>query len=160
MDLATAILESWDRNRRIVKAVADRIDDTNRNALPSPDGWPIIEHLAHIHEVRRFHLDQLDEDGANSLPRPSASGYEDLDLNVLRGMLDESAGAVRKAMKEALDEGRVQCGGYDHPLFFLEHLIWHEGWHIALIFLALRLAGQDPPEEWSESRVWGEWRTD
>ena len=75
-------------------------------------------------------------------------------------MLDDSASAVRQALAEALQEGRVKVGGYDHPVFFLQHLVFHEGWHIALIFLAFRLAGQEIPEEWEEARVWGEWRTD
>jgi hypothetical protein len=37
-------------------------------------------------------------------------------------------------------------------------MIWHEGWHVGLIFLALRLAGEEPKQEWEEANVWGEWR--
>ena len=38
--------------------------------------------------------------------------------------------------------------------------IWHDGWHVGLIFLGLRLNGQEPPEEWEEPNVWGQWRTE
>ena len=30
----------------------------------------------------------------------------------------------------------------------------------AIVFLALRLNGQEPPEEWEEPNVWGQWRTE
>lgn len=39
-------------------------------------------------------------------------------------------------------------------------MIWHEGWHVWLIFLGLRLAEQEPPQEWEEEKVWGEGRTE
>ena len=39
-------------------------------------------------------------------------------------------------------------------------MVWHDGWHVGLIFLALRLNGQEPPEEWEEPNVWGQWRTE
>lgn len=162
MELAAALLESWDRECRIVNAVAERIDESVKEGMPSPDGWPIYKHLAHIHQVRRFHLDQLDADRAAALEGAFPGGwqYPVSDMEELRRLLGESEVAVRGALHEALAAGKGQVGGYDHPVFFLQHLIFHEGWHIALIFLALRLAGQEPPEEWEEARVWGEWRTD
>jgi hypothetical protein len=39
-------------------------------------------------------------------------------------------------------------------------MVWHDGWHVGLIFLALRLNGQEPREEWEEPNVWGLWRTE
>lgn len=61
---------------------------------------------------------------------------------------------------DALGKGVTQFGWYDNPVLFIQHMVWHEGWHIGLIFLALRLAGQEIPEEWEETKVWGEWRTE
>ncbi|HVT14094.1 MAG TPA: DinB family protein [Fimbriimonadaceae bacterium] len=156
MDIETAVLESWDRNCRIMTAVAGRIDESNRRAKPSEDGWPIDVHLAHIHKVRQFHLRQLDPEGASALPDVSSEG----DLGAIKTALEQSASAVQRVMRNSLESGQGAVVGYDHPVFFLQHVLWHEGWHAGLIFLALRLAGQEVPEEWEEARVWGRWRTD
>jgi len=162
VDLIQAVLDSWDRQCRIVKAVAGRIDESNRHAKPSEDGWPLDHQLAHIHQVRRFWLVQLDPERAAGLGKSFVGGWENpiQDLDAIKEMLDESATAVRDSVRKALEEGREKAGGYDHPVLYLQHMIWHEGWHVGLIFLALRLAGQEPSEEWEEANVWGEWRTE
>lgn len=163
MDVTTALLDSWDRQCRIVNAVAGRIDESNRNLKPSEDGWPLYVQLAHIHQVRRFFLGQLDADAQAKLAKSFASDWEDgpvEDLVALKKMLDESGIAVREAVRKCIDSGAEKAGWYDNPVLYLQHMIWHEGWHVGLIFLALRLAGQAPPEEWEEANVWGEWRTE
>jgi uncharacterized damage-inducible protein DinB len=162
MDTNTALLESWDRQARIVKAVAERVDESNKNAKPSEDGMPLYEQLAHIHLVRRFWLSQLDSERAAALGKSYLKGWQDPidDLDQIRLLLDESALAIRQVMQGALETGEQEMGGYDHPVLFLQHMIWHEGWHVGLILLGLRLAGQEPPEEWEEANVWGEWRTE
>jgi uncharacterized damage-inducible protein DinB len=161
MELKDAIIESWDRQCRIVRGVAELINDSNRDAKPSQDGWPIFFHLAHIQKVRKFHLYHLDPLRADALGELFRNGWDDPidDLDSIRKMLAESDLAVREVVLASLEAGKEQVGGYNHPVFFLQHMIWHEGWHIGLIFLALRLAGQEPPEEWEESHVWSEWRS-
>jgi len=162
MDVTEALFESWDRQCRIVDAVASRIDESNRNVKPSEDGWPLYHQLAHIHKVRHYWLSQVDPDGAAAME----DGYNGTwdkpteDLAQIKALLGQSARAVRAGLKKNLDSGGAPIGGYDHPVLFLQHMIWHEGWHVGLIFLGLRLAGQEPPEEWEEANVWGEWRTE
>jgi len=162
MESTNSLLESWDRQCRITKAVADLIDDSSSNLKPSPDGWPLYVHLAHMHKVRKFHLHELDPEGAAALAELFRDGWDNPidDLDAIKQALDDSAAAVRHALKQTLDAGEVKVGGYDHPVFFLQHLVFHEGWHIGLIFLAFRLAGKEIPEEWEETRVWAEWRSD
>lgn len=162
MELTDALLESWSRQTQIVDSVAGRIDETNRHALPSPDGWPLDRHLAHIHEVRYFWLSKVspehaatlgesfEEDGETPLPS----------LDAIREELAKSGRAVGEAFLSLLERGVTSVGGYDHPLLFLQHMVWHEGWHVGLLFLGLRLAGQEPAEEWEEENVWGVWRTE
>ena len=70
---------------------------------------------------------------------------------------------------QASTQGRIEASNQSpsqHPgctntaVLFLQHMVWHDGWHVGLIFLALRLNGQEPPEEWEEPNVWGQWRTE
>lgn len=162
MDVTEALLESWDRQCRIVNAIASRIDESNRKVKPSDDGWPLDFHLAHIHLVRRFWLSQVWPERGAALGKSFVVDWvtpiEDLDA--IRDHLKASGDAIREAVRELLEKGTGAVGGYDHPVLFLQHMVWHEGWHVGLLFLGLRRAGQEPPEEWEEAHVWGEWRTE
>ena len=162
MDLLSALLESWDRQCRIMDAVASRVDESNRKVKPSEDGWPLDRQLAHVHAVRKGWLTQIaPERGAALGETFNADWTAPLDdLDAIKAQLKASAVAIREAMAELLTDGTGAIGGYDHPVLFLQHMVWHEGWHVGLIFLALRRAGQEPSEEWEEANVWGEWRTE
>lgn len=162
MDVIDALLDSWDRQCRIVNAVAGRIDESNRKIKPSSDGMPLDMQLAHIHQVRHFWLSNVAPERAAAIGRSFADDWETPieDLEAIKSLLTESGAAVRDAVRDALANGVEKIGFYDNPVLFLQHQIWHEGWHVGLIFLALRLADQEPPQEWEESFVWSEWRTE
>jgi uncharacterized damage-inducible protein DinB len=161
MDLTDALLDSWDRQCRIVDALTSLVDESNRHVKPSEDGWPLDHQLAHIHLVRQYWLSQVAPDQAKTLSDTFTDGWTTpiTDLDAIKSSLKESAVAVREGTKQALQNG-VPVGGYDHPVLFLQHMVWHEGWHVGLIMLGLRLAGQEPTDEWQEERIWGEWRTE
>lgn len=165
MDVTEALLDSWDRQCRIVTAVSTLIDESNRSVKPSEDGWPLDKQLAHMHRVRTYFLSQVAPEHAASLGSSYADeiGTPIADLDAIRGNLEASGKAVREAVREGLAKGGPMAGEnvtYDNPVLFLQHMVWHEGWHVGLIFLALRLAGQEPSEEWDEPNVWGLWRTE
>jgi uncharacterized damage-inducible protein DinB len=160
MDVTEALLDSWDRQCRIVKAVASRIDESNRHVKPSEDGWPLDHQLAHIHLVRRFWLSKVAPERAALVGESYIDGWKTpiTDLDAIKGLLGVSAVAVKEAVRELIANGTEAVGGYDNPVLFLQHMVWHEGWHVGLIYLGLRLAGQEPTDEWDEEHVWGEWR--
>lgn len=162
MNITAALLDSWDRQSRIVNAVATRVTPANKLAQPSPDGMPLFAQLAHIHKVRAHWLGELDKELSASLPEVYLDGWSNPvdDLEVLRDALVKSGEAVRAALERAFESGQEKCGGYDNPVLFLQHMVWHDGWHVGLILLALRQAGEEPTEEWEELNVWGEWRTE
>ena len=161
MNVTEALLESWDRQARIVEAVAGYVNETNRNAKPSEDGWPLDVQLAHIHKVRAYFLTQVAPEKGGALPETFTDGWDTsiADLDEIKAALVGSKIAVREAVLEGIETGAT-FAGYDHPVLFLQHLVWHEGWHVGLIFLALRRAGQEIPQEWEEQHVWSEWRTE
>jgi uncharacterized damage-inducible protein DinB len=165
MELAETLLESWDRQCRIVENVASLIDDKNRQFKPSDDGMTLDRQLSHMHGVRRYFLSQVAPEHAAGLASASADneGTPLADLDTIKAYLQASGTAVRAAVQEGLEKGGPMAGGnvvYDNAVLFLQHMVWHDGWHVGLIFLALRLNGQEPPEEWEEPNVWGQWRTE
>jgi uncharacterized damage-inducible protein DinB len=65
---------------------------------------------------------------------------DERDPNRIAQMLNESAKAVRDAVKNRIETSRAMNLHYDHPVLLLQHMIWHEGYHHGQIKLALKLA--------------------
>ncbi len=160
--LLNAILDSWDRQARIVNAVAGHINEETKLLKPASDSWPIYQHLAHMHSTRKYFLGQFAEGASKALPYLFPNGWEQSidDLDVIREALELSAIALRNAVSDSLAKGIDKVGWYDNALLYLQHMVWHEGWHVGLIMQALRLGGCEPPEEWEEAKICGEWRTE
>ena len=163
MTAIDALLESWTRQSQMLDNLTGALTPELLLAKPSEDGWTIAFHLAHLHGTRRYwHMKAsgLDEPVGPSLY--TFNGDEDpvpsLDLSEIRTRLSESAVLVRTWVAEQIESDAQQVGNYDHPVFYLQHMMWHEGWHFALIVLAMRLAGHEPTEEWECANVWDLWR--
>jgi len=159
--LLEAILDSWDRQARIVNSVGSLVSKDTGNLRPAPGSWPIYLHLVHIHSTRQYFLGQFDEAAQNRLPSfPNDDDLSVEDLDTIRNALALSSVAVRKAVGDALEKGIDKVGWYDNALLYLQHMVWHEGWHVGLIMQALRLGGHEPSDEWEGANIWGEWRTE
>lgn len=159
------LLESWDRQSRIIDSLFELVTENLKGSKPSEDGMPIHEQFAHIHNTRRFWLSKCSPQHLEGYGRSYVQVGEEQwdpiqDLAELRDLLKHSAQAVRDATEQGLKEDRAPFGAYDHPVYFLQHMLWHEGYHFALVTLALRLAGAEPSEEWEEQNVWGLWRVE
>jgi hypothetical protein len=46
---------------------------------------------------------------------------------------------------------------YDHPILFLQHTLWHEGYHHGQIKLTLKLAGQPISNKVAGPISWRVW---
>lgn len=165
MTLIDQIIDSWNRQCAIVRAVTTRIDDQNRTFKPAEDSYSIDGHLAHMHHTRRYFLNHVAPEEGSKLSRSflNDDGTEIADIPTLVKNLDESGEAVARVVSHALQAGGNALSGehviYDHPILLMQHLVWHEGWHVGQIMLALRVNGQEPAEEWEEAEMWGNWRT-
>lgn len=162
--IAQMLLDSWDRQCSILDSVASLVTEENRHFKPSDDGWSIDRHLAHCHNVRTFFVSQV----APDTPEVVRFGVDDAgeiteSLESVRSALSQSARVIRNVVEKGLVASVPLSGEnvtYDNAVLLMQHMVWHEGWHVGLIFLALRLNGQEPPEEWEEPNVWGRWRTE
>jgi hypothetical protein len=47
---------------------------------------------------------------------------------------------------------------YDHPILFLQHMLWHEGYHHGQIKLALKLARRAMTDDEAGPLTWDVWR--
>lgn len=162
MNLVEVILDSWARQCNIVRSLGALIDSGTAHATPCEGESSIAFHLCHIHEVRYGWLSQIAPERAKEFgdvfegdprnPTPIA------DLDEIRRQLDLSSRIVGEVVKDLLNQGVERIGPYEHPVLFLQHMVWHEGWHVGIIFLALRRAGHEPQDIWEEKNVWAQWR--
>ena len=163
MDIVTSqLLMSWDTQSQILLNTLKFVTPELLDAKPSEDGGTIAEQFSHIHGCRKFwlskvapgrerYLDDLEE-------KVGDDWITEKDIEVIQLQLQASALALRSEVADAIEADVHKFGPYAHPVQFLQHMLWHEGYHFALIMLALRLAGDEPTEQWEETHVWGLWR--
>jgi uncharacterized damage-inducible protein DinB len=153
--LLEALLDSWDRNNAILVNLL-RAVPAGGLEIKAMDGSPSIAQLfTHIHYVRLVFVSEDAPEFAKEMPEEEWA--IERDPNRIAQMLNDSAKVVRDAVKGRIEARRNTDLHYDHPILFLQHMIWHEGYHHGQIKLALKLAGhaisnkQAGPVTW---RVW------
>ena len=153
--LLGALLDSWDRNNTILLNLLRAIPEGSLE-LRAMEGSPsIAQHFAHIHFVRRVFILEDAPEFARTLPEKEWAAERD-PYRIVQ-MLNESAEAVRDAVRGRLEAGREMDLHYDHPIRLRQHMIWHEGYHHGQIKLALKLAGRPITNKEAGPVTWGVW---
>jgi uncharacterized damage-inducible protein DinB len=149
------LLDSWDRNNRILVNLLRALPEGGLAARATADGPTVAQLFTHAHYVR---LVFVAEDAPERAPDvPSEEWKEERDVDTIAKMLDESARVVRDAVESRVRSGREMELHYDHPILLLQHMIWHEGYHHGQIKLALKLAGMPIANEVAGPVAWGVW---
>lgn len=150
-----ALLGSWDRNNTITVNLLRALPEATMDAKALPGSPSIAGMFVHMHYVRLVFVAEDAPEFARPMPTEEWSGERDPER--LAAMLNESAQAVRDAVKGRLESGREMDLHYEHPILMLQHLIWHEGYHHAQIKLALKAAGRPLDDEVIGPGTWGVW---
>ena len=157
--LLEALLASWDRNNTILVNLLRALPNRGLEARAIKSSPSVAEMFTHIHYVR---LVFVSEDApefavglANSLPEEEWVAERDPDR--IAELLNHSAAIVRAAVKNKVETGRDMDLHYDHPILFLQHMIWHEGYHHGQIKLALKLAGHPITDAQAGPVTWDVW---
>jgi uncharacterized damage-inducible protein DinB len=134
-----ALLDSWDRNNTILVNLLRALPEGGLQARAMEGSPSIAEMFTHIHFVRLVFVLEDAPEFARSLPEKEWAAERDPDR--IAQMLNDSAKVVRDAVKNGVEAGRDMKLHYDHPIFMLQHMIWHEGYHHGQMKLALKVAG-------------------
>lgn len=153
--LLNLLLDSWDRNNRIVVNLLRALPSGALAYRALPNSPTVSELFTHMHFVRLIFLSEDVPDLAIEVPQ--REWVKELDVNRLAEELDRSAAAVRDAVRTLIAFGRQTSIHYDHPLLFLQHMIWHEGYHHGQIKLALKAGGQPFDDEVIGPITWDVW---
>jgi uncharacterized damage-inducible protein DinB len=153
--LLEPLLDSWRRNNTILIHLLHLVPEDALALRATETGPTIAQLFTHIHYVR---LVFLQEDAPESArPLPDQEWDDEQDRSRIASMLNESAIAVREAFRSKIDSGNAMNLHYDHPVLFLQHMIWHEGYHHGQIKLALKQAGHPIPNQQAGPKTWRVW---
>jgi uncharacterized damage-inducible protein DinB len=153
--LLEALLDSWDRNNTILVNLLRAVPEHGLEARAMEGSPTVGELFGHIDYVRLVFVREDAPEFARDLPEKEWVAERDRDRMAQR--LHDSARAVRDAVKSRVEAGRAMDLHYDHPILFLQHMIWHEGYHHGQIKLALKLAGHPITNEQAGPISWRVW---
>ncbi len=154
--LLEALLDSWDRNNTILLNLLRAALPDGGLEVRAMEGSPSVAQLfAHVHYVRLVFVFEDAPEFAKELPKEEWA--TERDPGRIARMLNESARAVRDAVKSRVETGGEMNLHYDHPILLLQHMIWHEGYHHGQIKLALKLVGRPITNEEAGPVTWGVW---
>jgi len=153
--LLDAVLDSWDRNNTILVNLLRTVPKGGLDVKAMQDGPSVAQMFTHMHYVRLVFISEDAPDLAREVPVNEWA--EEHNPDRIAQMLNESAEAVRKVLESSVKSGREMKVHYDHPILFLQHMIWHEGYHHGQIKLALKLAGTPMTDEEAGPVTWSVW---
>ena len=154
-NLLELLLDSWDRNNTILVNLLRAVPEPGLEVRAMEAGPSIAELFTHIHYVRLAFVSEDAPEFAKTVPEKEWASESD--TNRIAQMLNDSAKVVRDAVKNRVESGREMNLHYDHPILFLQHMIWHEGYHHGQIKLALKLAGRPITDEEAGPVTWNVW---
>jgi uncharacterized damage-inducible protein DinB len=153
--LLEAVLDSWDRNNTILVNLLRAVPKGGLEARVVEGSPSVAEMFTHMHYVRLIFLSEDVPELAS--PLPGKEWRQERDPERIAAMLNESARAVREAVKDRVETGREMKLHYDHPILFLQHMVWHEGYHHGQIKLALKAAEKPLADEEIGPVTWDVW---
>jgi uncharacterized damage-inducible protein DinB len=153
--LLDVLLDSWDRNNTILFNLLRALPPGGLEVRATESSPSIAQLFTHIHFVRLVLVSEDAPEFAGELPAEEWAFERDPGRIAL--MLNDSASAVREAIKNTVEAGRDMQFHYDHPILLLQHMLWHEGYHHGQIKLALKLAGCPIADEEAGPLTWGVW---
>jgi uncharacterized damage-inducible protein DinB len=153
--LLEALLDSWDRNNTILLNLLRVLPEGGLEARAMEGSPSIAQRFTHIHYVRLGFVFEDAPEFRRDLPE--TEWVFERDPSRIERMLNDSAQAVRDAVKSRVEAGRDMNLHYNHPILLLQHMLWHEGYHHGQIKLALKLAGRPLANQEVGPVTWGVW---
>ena len=150
--LLEALLDSWDRNNTILVNLLRALPEGGLEVRAMEGSPSVAELFTHIHYVRLVFVFEDAPEFARDPPKEEWVVEPDPDR--IAQMLNDSASAVRDAVKSRVEADQDMNLHYDHPILMLQHMVWHEGYHHGQIKLALKVAGRPLTDDEAGPVTW------
>ncbi len=167
MSLDAAFFESWQRHNKIIQNVLKILNDENLKARATPTSPTVAEQFADAQDARVGFLSKIAPEFSAKLPqlyRQEGQQYiYEYDKKKIVTAFKKSQAAVQSAVEARSRTKKGKTIGmdvvYSHPLHFLQHMLWHEAYHIGQIMLALKVSGSTMDEKTQQKAVWKVWKS-
>ncbi len=166
-NILEAILDAWKRSNTILTNLLEALPEDGLEASPMAGSMPVAAQFAHIQNTRLFWLKQVAPEFAAGVTQLFRNDGEERiaerDPRRIAQALNEGAQAIGDAVVGRLETGqpmKSEHATYDHPVLLLAHMLWHEGYHVGQIKLALKAMGYVMSDEVEEKTIWSLWRTE
>jgi uncharacterized damage-inducible protein DinB len=163
-NLLEALLDSWDRNNTIMVGLLHALPTGGLEARASSSSPNIAQLFMHVCYLRLALVCESDPEFAAQhpeiVPSDDQEWLEEYDFECMTKMLNDSAKILRDAVKRWVETGqsiKVASPGYDHPVLLLQHMIWHEGYHVGQMKLALKLTDLPMSDQEAGAVTWSVW---
>ena len=153
--LLEVLLDSWDRNNAILVNLLKLVPPGGLEVKAMEGSPTVAQMFTHIHYVRLVFVAEDAPEFAR--PMPESEWQAESDVGRIAQMLNESARVVRDAVKSRVAKGQAMNQHFDHPILFIQHMIWHEGYHHGQIKLALKQAGRPIANKDAGPGTWRIW---
>ncbi len=153
--LLEALLDSWERNNTILVNLLRALPEGGLGGEANGQ-QPIRCGAVHAHPLCKACVRLRGRPRVRERPA-RAEWRAERDRERIAAMLNDSAEAVREAVKGRVEAGRDMDLHYDHPILFLQHMVWHEGYHHGQIKLVLKLTGRPMTNDEAGPVTWRVW---
>ncbi len=155
-DLLDALLESWNRNNTIMLNLLDALPEGGLEARATETSPTVSQQFSHLQHERFITV--FEEAPEYAKPVPEQEWAAEGEKSRIAQMLNESAEAVRRAVRGRIEAGRETDMDYGHPVLMLQMLLWHDGYHHGQIKIALKISGIPVPDDQAGPLTWDIWR--
>ena len=167
MNTLDAILETWQRNTRVILNILRALPEGGIDARDQGGTWAIAHHLADMQggnvywlekSAPRFAegLEQLYTENAGVISGPKTE--PERDPQKIIAAFERANEAVERAVRHHVETGEPFGDVYAHPVFFLQHMLWHQAYHTGQIVWALKQSGMRFSDDQTFEMIWKELR--
>lgn len=155
-----AVLEAWRRNSAVFANLVRALPEGGLDARDAGGQWTVAHHLAEIHGTHVYWLGRVAPEFAEGLEylhtddEGGESFTPERDRERILSVHAQAADAVERAVRTRLEAGQPLEGVYAHPENFLQHMMWHDAYHIGQIMLALKHSGLRLDDDLANDLIW------
>lgn len=155
-DLLDALLDSWNRHNTVLVNLVRALPAGGLTARAAEGSPSVSMMLTHMHHERMI---SVSEEAPEIGPKvPEQEWRSESDPDHIADLLEESARAVRDAVRGRVERGQDLDRNFAHPIHLIQFLIFHEGYHHGQIKLALKVAGCPIADDVAGPLTWDVWR--
>jgi uncharacterized damage-inducible protein DinB len=160
-----AILETWNRNTTVVLNILNALPEGGIDARDTNGQWTVAHHLADMQGANVYWLEKSSPEfavGLSVLYREDESlpaGFDpERNIDTIKTGFKNAAEAVARAVRHHVDTQKPFGDVYEHPIFFLQHMLWHQAYHTGQIMWALKQSGMRFSDDQAFEMIWKELR--